>query len=220
MRLKLSPGEQVLTRTRSTPRSLFWPCAGALVVLAAGGYALGWLSSPALPPGFLEWQPLLVPAAALAGALLLARMFLRPLFRWLANRYILTNQRIIHRRGITRRSEYEVPLAAVQQVGTTQSLTQRMLGTGTLTLDLGHGRTVAYRDVPRIAAFKDYVTEAIGGLPPAAFFDGRAMMGQPDQLQRQREWAQDRQARPGGDHFEQQGFGQDQPGRHFRGEAV
>jgi membrane protein YdbS with pleckstrin-like domain len=220
MRVKLLPGEQVIARTRSTPRSLFWPSAGALAVLAGGGYALGWLSSAALAPPALQWQPVFVPAAALAAVLLLARMFVRPLFRWLSNRYILTNRRIIHRRGMTRRSEYEVPLAAVQQVGTTQSLTQRLLGSGTLTLDLGHGRSVAYRDVPRIAVFKDFVAEALRDLPPLAVFDGAPMMGRPDPRAAAPGLRQEWQPRAGSTGFDQSRFGQDQPGRHFRGEAV
>jgi membrane protein YdbS with pleckstrin-like domain len=179
MKVKLAPGEQVLTRTRATPRKLFWPSAGALAVLALGGYALGWLSRAAVPPELVQWQPLLVTVAAVGGVLLLLRMFLRPLLRWLAARYILTNQRLIHRRGVTRRSLYEVPLAAVHQVGVTQSLVQRPFGSGTLTLDLGFGRSVSYRDVPCAAVFRDHVAEAIGQLPQAALFDGRAGVGQP-----------------------------------------
>ncbi|WP_294565272.1 PH domain-containing protein [uncultured Arthrobacter sp.] len=188
MKVKLAPGEQVLTRTRATPRSLIWPSIGALAVLTAGGYALGWLSRAAVPPELQQWQPLLVTVAAVGGALLLLRMFLRPLLRWLAGRYILTNQRLIHRRGMTRRSLYEVPLAAVHQVGVTQSLVQRPFGSGTLTLDLGFGRSVSYRDVPCAAVFRDHVAEAIGQLPQSALFNGRAMMGQPGPDQWPDQW--------------------------------
>ncbi|MHA7263225.1 PH domain-containing protein [Arthrobacter sp. TMN-37] len=203
MKVKLAPGEQVLTRTRPAPRVLFWPSAGALVVLAAGGYALGWLSRAAVALEFQRWQSLLVTVAAVGGGLLLARIFLRPLLRWLAGRYILTNLRLIHRRGMTRRSEYEVPLAAVQQVGVTQSLLQRIFGSGTLTLDLGFGRSVGYRDVPRVAVFRDHVAEAVGELPPAAQFNGQAMMGS---------------AGPGGP--QHPGFPQGDSGPAWRGEAV
>ena len=173
MRLKLAPGEQVIARTRPTSWVLFWPTAGALVLLAGGGFVAGWLGSPFLPPPIQQWLPLTAPAAALLGAALLFRLFLRPLMRWQATRYVLTNFRLIHRRGMTRRSQYDVQLELVRQTGITQSLPQRMTGSGTLTLDLGAGRSVAYRDVPRVAVLKEYVDEALAELPRTALLDGQ-----------------------------------------------
>ncbi len=212
MRLKLAQGEQVIARTRPSPWVLFWPCASALVLLAAGGFAFGWLGSAVLPPPLQQWQPLFAPAAALLGAALLFRLFLRPLLRWQATRYVLTNLRLIHRRGMTRRSEYDVQLEAVRQVGITQSLAQRILGSGTLTLDLGHGRSVAYRAVPRVAVFKDYVDEALGDLPRTALFDGQEAGSPLGQAQ----WhAAPGPFRPGLNQQER-----NQPAQHWRGEAV
>lgn len=173
MRLKLAPGEQVIARTRPTPWVLFWPCAGALLLLACGGFVAGFLGSALLPPSLEQWRPLLAPVAALLGAGLLFRLFLRPLVRWQATRYILTNLRLIHRRGMTHRSEYDVHLELVRQTGIAQSLFQRMSGSGTVIVDLGLGRSVAYQDVPRAAVFKGFVDDALGELPRTVLSDGR-----------------------------------------------
>jgi hypothetical protein len=80
-----------------------------------------------------------------------------------------------------------------------------MAGTGTLTLDLGHGRSVSYRDVPRVAVFKNYVDDALGELPRAALFEGREASG-PEQAQ----W----HSAPGPLLHDRS-----QPAQHWRGEA-
>ncbi|WP_196821892.1 PH domain-containing protein [Arthrobacter sp. CAN_A6] len=172
MRIRLSPGERVVVRTRADPARLAWPVAASVVLLGLGGFALGRLSTVLLPGELLAWRPVLVLLAAVLLLALLARLFVRPFVRWLNNRYVLTSMRLIHRRGAARRSEHQIPLSAVYQLDISQSLFQRFVGSGTLLVDLGRDRMVTYRNVPRIHVFKDYVVAAVSELPLTLMFDG------------------------------------------------
>ncbi|WP_028281500.1 PH domain-containing protein [Arthrobacter sp. H5] len=172
MAMRLAAGEHVIVRTRPNPRPLLWPFLGALAVLAATGYGLGWLSRANLPIELLTWEPWIVSAVLVVAGLLLLRMFFNPLLRWMGSRYILTSRRLIRRRGLARRSEQDVTLAVIYQLGTDQSLIQRATGSGTLVIDLGRDRTVSYPDVPRIHTFKEFIVAAISDLPLTVMFDG------------------------------------------------
>lgn len=172
MRLKLAPGERVLVRTRPQPRALTGPFGLSLLVLAAGGFALGWLGRNALPEPAAQWQPWAVAAVPVLCALVLLRVFVRPFLDWFSASYMLTSRRILFRRGVARRREHEIALAGIYQLDTVQTLFQRLTGSGTLAVDLGHDRVVTYADVPQVHTFKAFVVAAIRDLPLTAMFDG------------------------------------------------
>lgn len=171
MRVRLLPGERVLVRTRPSPLPLVGPVLAGFLLLAVGGFALGYLSRRDLA-GLAEWQPMLLLLALAAVLLLLLRVVVRPLVRWSSNRYVLTSMRLIHRRGATRRTEHQINLSAISQLQTEQGLLQRMVGSGTLVADLGFDRSHAYRDVPQLGTFKEYMVQAISELPLTRMFDG------------------------------------------------
>ncbi|MHA7277873.1 PH domain-containing protein [Arthrobacter sp. HLT1-21] len=177
--MKLAPGEHVIVRTRAHPRSLLLPFVGALVVLAASGFGLGLLSRDGLPTAIVDWMPLLVVLLLAVAALILLRIFVRPMVKWWGMRYILTSRRFIKRHGIATRREHELVLASIYQLDTGQTLLQRSTGSGTLTVDLGRDRTVVYPDVPRVHTFKEFMLEAIGDLPLTVMFDGVDMEADP-----------------------------------------
>lgn len=172
MRIRLLPGERVLVRTRPNPLPLTGPVLAGFLLLALSGFGLGYLARPDLPGGLAEWQPVLLPAVLAVTVLMLLVVVVRPLARWAGNRYVLTSMRLIHRAGTTRRTEHQINLAAISQLQTEQGLIQRMVGSGTLVADLGFDRWRAYRHVPQIATFKEYVVQAIGELPLTRMFDG------------------------------------------------
>ncbi|MFJ6001820.1 PH domain-containing protein [Arthrobacter sp. NPDC092385] len=189
MRVRLLPGERVLVRTRPNPLPLVGPVLAGFLLLAVGGFALGYLSRRDLA-GLAEWQPLLLLLALAAVVLLLLRVVVRPLVRWSSNRYILTSMRLIHRRGATRRTEHQINLSAISQLQTEQGLLQRMVGSGTLVADLGFDRSHAYRDVPQLGTFKEYMVQAISELPLTRMFDGVDMEIDPEYARGGAPWAQ------------------------------
>jgi membrane protein YdbS with pleckstrin-like domain len=189
VRVRLLPGERVLVRTRPNPLPLVGPVLAGFLLLAVGGFALGYLSRRDLA-GLAEWQPLLVLLALAAVLLLLLRVVVRPLVRWSSNRYVLTSMRLIHRRGATRRTEHQINLSAISQLQTEQGLLQRMVGSGTLVADLGFDRSHAYRDVPHLGTFKEYMVQAISELPLTRMFDGVDMEIDPQYARGGAPWAQ------------------------------
>ncbi|TKV27850.1 PH domain-containing protein [Arthrobacter sp. NamB2] len=172
MRIKLLPGERVIVRTRPNPLPLVGPVVAGFIILAAGGFVLGYLGRSSLSGSLADWQPVVLLVVLAVVVLLLLRVVVRPLVRWSSNRYVLTSMRLIHRRGATRRTEHQINLSAISQLQTEQGLLQRMVGSGTLVADLGFDRAHDYRDVPQIGTFKEYVVQAISELPLTRMFDG------------------------------------------------
>ena len=160
----------MIVRTRQNPLPLVWPLIAGFLLLAVGGFGLGYLMRRDLPWELADWQPVFAVAGVVL--LLLVRALVVPLARWSSNRYVLTNMRLIHRRGATKRTEHQINLSAIGQLQTEQGLLQRLVGSGTLVVDLGFDRAHRYADVPRIATFKDYVVQAISELPLTRMFDG------------------------------------------------
>lgn len=179
MRLRLEPGEHVVVRTRPHPRRMLAPFCFLLVILAGGGYGLGWFSRTQLPLGWEQWGPALVTGFLLLIMLLLFRFFLRPLLQWAGTRYILTSRRLIRRTGFTRRSEREVRLTGIFQIIIEQTLIERLTGGGSLIIDLGRDRFLSFGEVPQVYTFKQFMVEAIGELPLTAMFDGVDMEAEP-----------------------------------------
>ncbi len=172
MRIRLSPGEHIIAAGRPHAGPLWKPLFLAGLTGAATGYAYGWLGRDNLPGQLGEWSPYLQPAVAVLALLVLLRYCLPPMLRWLAGRIVLTDRRLIQRQGVLRRREHEISLAAIYQLEIRQSLPDRMQRSGTLILDLGHGRIVRYPAVPEVHRFRSMVVAAIGQLPLTAMFDG------------------------------------------------
>lgn len=188
MRIRLEPGERVVVRTRPHPRRLILPFFIALLILAGGGYGLGWFSRTQLPLGWEQWGPALVTGFLVIVLLLLFRIFIRPLLQWAGTRYILTSRRLIRRAGFTRRSEREVRLTGIFQIIIEQTLIERLTGGGSLIIDLGRDRILSFTEVPQVYTFKQYMVAAISDLPLTAMFDGVDMEVEPVDGTENDEW--------------------------------
>lgn len=171
MRSWLAPGEQVIISSRPQARSLTMPAVLFILIPALAAFVMAWLSRGELGrllPQTANWKTELVSAVvvlALAAELLYP---LRRYLRWAATRYILTNRRIIVRRGWLHRSRQDFPLAAVRNLGSRQSPLQRMLRSGNIALDMGQGETASLPDVPEVARFRDFSLAAVEELPHGA----------------------------------------------------
>ena len=98
---------------------------------------------------------------ALAAWVLLGYCLPRVL-TWQATRYILTSQRLVTRYGMLRRRDQQVSLAAVRHVAIEQSLLQRLLRSGNISLDTGYPLGTVVPDVPEVATFRNFMLDAIG----------------------------------------------------------
>jgi len=174
MRRDLLPGEQVITVTRPQPRKLAFPALLFIVVPAVGAFASAWIvkgePTKLVPLITREWTFWLVAVCVTTVAWILLGYCLPRVLRWHATQYVLTSRRIVARYGMLRRRDMQISLAAVRHVGLSQSLWQRILRSGNISLDTGHGVDAVIPDVPEAARFRNFVLDAIDELPDGVIF--------------------------------------------------
>ena len=121
----LAPGEEVYLDSRPHWSLLFWPSVVTVLVLA-GCVAVVVLWSSA--PVWMAWVLLGFGLAALAN--LLARYV-----SWRTKSFVVTSQRIVYRTGIVRRTGREIPIGRVQDVTYHQTVVERIVRAGSLTVE-------------------------------------------------------------------------------------
>lgn len=171
MRLRLAEGERVIVKTRAHRRVLNAPVAGFLALVAATGFGLGWLNRPDLPQALGEARPLLTAVVPIAAVVLALVWCVGPLVRWLRTWTYLTNRRVVIRRGISGRSQWELPLVLVGGLRVRQPVLRRGAGAGTLELQTAHGKA-ELPDMPGVHRLRELVLDAIEALPRTVMFDG------------------------------------------------
>jgi membrane protein YdbS with pleckstrin-like domain len=169
MRKGLVPGEQVISITRPQPRKLFGPAAAFIAAPAAAAFASAWTlrgeAVRVVPAASADWTPWIVLACLLAAAWIWLAYCLPRLLRWQGTRYILTSRRIMARYGMVRRRDEQVNLASVRNVTVHQSVVQRILRSGTISLETGYQSVVTIQDVPEASRFRDFILDAVAELP-------------------------------------------------------
>ena len=139
----LDDDERVLVSTRTHVKALLGPALVLIVIAAVAGVLAG------LPTG--KAAPLLQVVVWALAFLLIARLVLRPVLRWLTTTYAVTDRRIITRSGVLSRRGHDVPLVRVHDVAYEHGLVDRLLGCGTLVVSSAsdQGR-VLLRDIPHV----------------------------------------------------------------------
>lgn len=179
MRKELLPGEQVIAVTRQQGRSLFLPVLAFIVVPAVAAYACAWVvkgNAQRLAPFItVEWTPWLMGAAMVLSAWLLLAYSFKRVLHWRSVRYILTSRRILAKYGMFRRNDWQVSLMAVRNVGVHQTLVQRALHSGNISLDTGHSGVAVLNDVPLVGKFRGFILDAMDELPKGEVFEGEVL---------------------------------------------
>jgi len=69
--------------------------------------------------------------------------------RWWTTQHVITNERLIHRTGLIAKAGKEIPLEVINDVTFTQSMFERVFGTGNLLIESAgtHGQS-KYSDIP------------------------------------------------------------------------
>jgi membrane protein YdbS with pleckstrin-like domain len=175
MRKELLPGEQVIVVTRPQPRTLIAPALVFITVSALAAYGCAWIVkggpaklAPIIAQQTKDWTPWLIGACVGLAAWVVLGYCLPRVMTWHATRYTLTSQRLIARYGMLRRRDQQVSLPAVRNVVIHQSLLQRGLRSGNISLDTGYPSSTVVPDVPEVATFRNYLLDAINELPREA----------------------------------------------------
>jgi uncharacterized membrane protein YdbT with pleckstrin-like domain len=118
----LVPGEELVLDLRPHPVALVAPGIVSLAAIVLGI----WVISKA--HGNVKWVVLA------AVAIVLIAYPIRRLTDWLTSHFVVTSDRIIHRRGLIAKSSMEIPLEAINDVRFEQGVIDRMIGAGTLVI--------------------------------------------------------------------------------------
>lgn len=142
----LTDDERIVREFRPHWKVLLPALGWAMLLMGVTGAAFA-----ALPPDLQWWS---VPVAAVLWLLLAGRAVLQ----WRYTNYVLTTERVIVRRGIVARTGTEIPLESVVNVLFSQTMWERMLRYGDVTLESAgvQGRSVL-DDIPDPEGFQSQV---------------------------------------------------------------
>ena len=146
----LSDGEEVLRAFRPHWRSLIIPAIWSVFVIV--GLAL----VPRLPDE--TWLRAGVVLILVLGWLVVA---VGPAIRWWFTQFVLTNERLVLRKGVIARHGVEIPLEVINDVIFSQTVFERMLGFGDLIIEsageMGQSR---FSNIPRPDEFQGQLYRA------------------------------------------------------------
>ena len=169
----LNPGETVLVDVRPH----WWYLAGpvSLLVLVIAGAIAAFVEST---PKWVSW--LVLVALALATLWLAARYV-----RWVTSRLIVTDTRVIERKGIVARSGREIPLAALTDIGYRQTLFERVIGAGNVVLEsAGRRSQEVFPDLPNPAYIHNVIFRQMqANRQQATSWSGRPADSIPSQIE-------------------------------------
>lgn len=145
----LTDGEEILRQFRPHWKVLL-PALGWAMLLAA----LAGLATAVLTFDWVWWS------AGLAIVIWVG-LSVRSLVDWYATNYVLTNERIVVRRGLIARSGTEIPLENITNVLFSQRVIERILGYGDVTIEsAGSQGQSRLDDIPDPEAFQSEVYRA------------------------------------------------------------
>jgi uncharacterized membrane protein YdbT with pleckstrin-like domain len=85
------------------------------------------------------------------GLILLIYLSVMPWIRWITTSYVITNERVLIREGVLTRTGRDIPLVRINDVTFHHTLPERMIGSGTLTIEsAGERGQVILAYVPRV----------------------------------------------------------------------
>lgn len=140
---ELDPEEVILLDTNPTFGRLIWPLLELMVITGVCWLLIGFIDGPAIAPGDMAGiRQLLIFAWV---ALILWRVA-RPVLGWLGERFVLTDRRILLRRGIVRTQVISIDLRSIRAVnrkGAVLYLQTRSFGPPLAVEDIPSSRKVA-----------------------------------------------------------------------------
>jgi uncharacterized membrane protein YdbT with pleckstrin-like domain len=180
----LTEDEGVVLHLRPHWRAAVRP--GLVLLLALGVTILAWVMLPTNDGGRI--------GVAVVGALSLFFAVTRgvwPLLTWRCTHYVVTDERILLQDGVLTRERRDLPLGRVNDHVASQSLVDRMFGSGTLRIDSIGDQAAVLTAVPHVQQVQTTLYELIEAdrelhgddeeddlgevaEPPRRWFSGRA----------------------------------------------
>ncbi|AQX15162.1 hypothetical protein BCR15_01260 [Tessaracoccus lapidicaptus] len=150
---ELGQGELVVVSLRTHAKALIVPVVTLIATAAVVGAGIAVLPA--------TWQPWGTYALVAVALIAVVAWVLLPLLRWATSTYTITDRRIITRRGILTRTGHDLPLRRITNVNYERSLTDRILGCGTLVFETAAGQPLRLPDVPDVERVHVAITELL-----------------------------------------------------------
>jgi uncharacterized membrane protein YdbT with pleckstrin-like domain len=154
----LGDEEEIVLHVRPHWKAAVLPVV--VLLLALAGLIMGLVLLPATDGGRIGL--LLVAAIMLYYG---GRYGLHPLLDWRCTEYVLTGERLLTQRGIVDRERRDLPLNRINDHAMTQSLLDRFLGSGTLTIDSIGDQRAVLAGVPAAQLVQNTLYELIESAP-------------------------------------------------------
>ena len=111
-----------------------------------------------LPSG--SWGTVVLVAVGLVALILFGWLAFWPVVVWRSTHFVFTNERVLLREGVFNRRQRDIPLSRVNDVSSDQTLLDRILGSGTLTVEsAGERGQSVLRNIPRVIRVQKTVYE-------------------------------------------------------------
>ena len=125
----LIDGEDIVVELRPHWIALVVPIAVTILVVVGWGLAFGWA------PDAGAGRTTVVFGAAIVAVLLLLAYVLPRIVAWATSIFVVTTDRIIHRKGLVAKYSMEIPLEAINDVRFQQGVFERLIGAGDLIIE-------------------------------------------------------------------------------------
>jgi uncharacterized membrane protein YdbT with pleckstrin-like domain len=106
---------------------------------------------------------------------------------WATTNFVLTNDRIIHRTGVVAKHGREIPLDHINDISYNQTIFERMIGAGDLTIEsAGERGQEVFPDLPKPGLVQNEIYRLIeaGKVRQAERFVGRRELSIPEQIEK------------------------------------
>jgi uncharacterized membrane protein YdbT with pleckstrin-like domain len=128
----LAQDEQVVERLHPHWITLVPATLWFILICALGGFGLAEIYDN-MDSG--TGRTILVAAIVVVGVVLLFWLSFTPWIQWRTTHYVFTTHRVLIRRGVFKRTGRDISLQRINDVGFSQSLWDRMVKAGTLTIE-------------------------------------------------------------------------------------
>ncbi len=154
----LGTDEYVLVHTRTHGKALIRPAVLLVLLGAVTGAGVAIIPTSARP--YAQYAVLVL------GVALAIWWSLLPFLRWWTTTYTITNHRVITRSGVLSRIGTDLPVGRINDVSYQRSLTDRMLGCGTLMIQTAAAQpdgdgTIVLDDVPDVESVHRDLNEVL-----------------------------------------------------------
>ncbi len=154
---QISDDETVLVHSHQHWKCLILPGMGGGLVLTAAA---------ALTAAVPAEAALVVVAAAVIGLVVLV---MAPVVRWKTTHFVVTDQKVMFREGVLRRSGMNIPVRRITSVRYEHDLNDRIFGCGSLIVEAMSEEPLTFTDIPNVEAVHNLLYDAALDLPASAF---------------------------------------------------